>query len=840
MKTLRYIAFALMIVASIMPTAAQKRNINLTIAVKGPNGSVVNGAAVVLKQTDYSLSYGSISLNEQGTASLKVYAGNHSLEASARGYDTVRETFNITADTTVEVTLAEQTLTPYSLTTSIVHNPINGLNDLSFTWNQEPPVFWDDFESYQPFAVKWENWTGIDGDGLTAAALVGTYLNRGVMQYAQIINPLVVQPAWWYDYPILRPYSGKQYVGFTRTESGAQNDDWLITPVITPGNENIFSFMAKAADAFKEKFQVYVTTVLNNPQKKDFKQINVGNYETVDHKGWVNKKYDLSAYAGQQVRLAIRYISEANNGGAFMLMVDDVYVGQDKSYNAPKRARRVVTKSAGNPNESFNVFFNDALAGTTEDYEWQFTNLEAGTYKLGVQAVYPASATAIVDTVITISSTVARLEANITTNNGKSVNREWISITDEASGEQYEAQILSGKAVFPSIMKGSYLLGITIPNYETYSQQLDIESDMTLNIELKEKIINPYNVTVDSKVTGNNANQVTVKWNQNISFTDDFEAYDDFATSKFGNWRTYDLDQHVCYPIGLGSSSNIVTFPGASTPSAPRPVPPMIFNPWHTQPAMMPTDPAVMAPSGDKTVIFFSPQMNGANKWLISPEITIRDNFVCRFAAKAYAEYPESMSVCVFTDGAQNPLTDSWDDVSYINPVSYGAWTLYETDLNQYAGQKVRIGIHYTSFDAFFAQIDNFYVGNLDDEGTTVDVGDVKQYNVTLDNTEVGPTTEPLIVLNDVKAGEHTVAIQAQYASGMSQYTTHSFKIDLVGDINGDKIVDVSDVTILINVVLGKTAGYRPAVISRCDLNGDDTVDTTDLNIILNIILGKV
>ncbi|MCQ2287715.1 MAG: choice-of-anchor J domain-containing protein [Muribaculaceae bacterium] len=840
MKTLRYLAVTIMVVAAIVPAVAQKRNINLTIAVKGPNGGPVNGAAVVLKQTDYALSYGNIALNEQGVASLKVYAGNHSLEASARGYDSARKDFNVVADTTVELTLAEQTLTPYSLSTSIAHNPITGLNDLTFTWNQEPPVFWDDFESYDPFAVKWGQWSGIDGDGLNAAALVGSYLNRGGMQYAQIINPLVVQPAWWYDYPILRPYSGKQYVGFTRTESGAQNDDWLITPVITPGNQNIFSFMAKAADVYKEKFQVYVTTVLDNPQKKDFKQLNPGNYETADYKGWVNKKYDLTAYAGKQVRLAIRYISEANNGGAFMLMVDDVYVGQDKSYSAPKRARRVTPQSAGNPNESFNVYLNDALVGTTEDYEWQFNDLEAGTYKLGVQAVYPASTTEVVDTVITISNAAARLEAAITTNNGKNVNGEWISITDEASGEQYEAEIIRGKAVFPSVMKGSYLLGVTIPNYETYSQQLNIDGDMTLNIELKEKIINPYNVTVDSKVTGANANQVTVKWNQNISFTDDFEAYDDFATGRFGNWRTYDMDQHPCYPIGLGSASNIVTFPGASTPGAPCPVPPMIFNPWHTKPAMMPTDPAVMAPSGDKTVIFFSPQNNGANKWLVSPEITIRDNFVCRFAAKAYAEYPESMSVCVFKDGAQNPVTDSWDDVSYINPVSYGVWTLYETDLSAYAGQKVRIGIHYTSFDAFFSQIDNFYVGNLDDEGTTVDVGDVKQYNVKFDNAEVGATTEPAIVLNDVKAGQHTVAIQAQYESGMSQYTTHSFKIDLVGDVNGDKVVDVSDITVLLNVILGKTSGYRPATIGLCDLNGDSTVDTTDLNILVNIILGKV
>ena len=63
-------------------------------------------------------------------------------------------------------------------------------------------------------------WTGIDADLEAAAPLVGSYPNRGVMQYAQIINPLTVTPTWWYDYPILRPYSGQQYVGFTRTNSG--------------------------------------------------------------------------------------------------------------------------------------------------------------------------------------------------------------------------------------------------------------------------------------------------------------------------------------------------------------------------------------------------------------------------------------------------------------------------------------------------------------------------------------------------------------------------------------------------------------------------------------------
>ena len=73
---------------------------------------------------------------------------------------------------------------------------------------------------------------------------------------------------------------------------------------------------------------VYVTTKTDNPTQQDFVRLDQGNYETADYTGWRRCSYDLSAYAGQQVKLAIRYISDYNRYGSFMLMVDDVYVGQ--------------------------------------------------------------------------------------------------------------------------------------------------------------------------------------------------------------------------------------------------------------------------------------------------------------------------------------------------------------------------------------------------------------------------------------------------------------------------------------------------------------------------------
>lgn len=54
-----------------------------------------------------------------------------------------------------------------------------------------------------------------------------------------------------------------------------------------------------------------------------------------------------------------------------------------------------------------------------------------------------------------------------------------------------------------------------------------------------------------------------------------------------------------------------------------------------------------------------------------------------------------------------------------------------------------------------------------------------------------------------------------------------------LGDINGDNTVDVSDVNIVINSILGKNDQ------NNTDVNEDNVTDVSDLNIIISIILGK-
>ena len=57
------------------------------------------------------------------------------------------------------------------------------------------------------------------------------------------------------------------------------------------------------------------------------------------------------------------------------------------------------------------------------------------------------------------------------------------------------------------------------------------------------------------------------------------------------------------------------------------------------------------------------------------------------------------------------------------------------------------------------------------------------------------------------------------------------------GDVNGDGKVDVSDVNIIINIMLGKDDGS--AYNGRQYLTDDDRVDVSDVNAVINIMLGK-
>lgn len=74
--------------------------------------------------------------------------------------------------------------------------------------------------------------------------------------------------------------------------------------------------------------------------------------------------------------------------------------------------------------------------------------------------------------------------------------------------------------------------------------------------------------------------------------------------------------------------------------------------------------------------------------------------------------------------------------------------------------------------------------------------------------------------------------------SGLRHMVFSNSKIDsaLRGDVNGDGVVDVSDINVLINIILGvdDAANYG----GRANVTGGESVDVSDINMVASIIIG--
>ena len=112
---------------------------------------------------------------------------------------------------------------------------------------------------------------------------------------------------------------------------------------------------------------------------------------------------------------------------------------------------------------------------------------------------------------------------------------------------------------------------------------------------------------------------------------------------------------------------------------------------------------------------------------------------------------------------------------------------------------------------------------------------------------EAGDEDEPYIYFFGEDMGENCVSFYTNsgYGACSSFLPTVAFAYDpdyvptyLRGDVNGDGTVDVSDVNIIINIMLGSDSADN--YDGRAYLTeGDTTVDVSDVNTIINIMLGK-
>jgi len=210
-------------------------------------------------------------------------------------------------------------------------------DDVQLTWDGFATLgFEDDFESYDDFVIEFMPWTNVDVDGSTTYGMTGIdWPNAYIEQSFIIFNPAQTTP------PVddIIPHSGDKLAAcFAST--APPNDDWLITPLVGIGSGFNVSFWAKSytADYGLERFRVGVSTTGLDPA--DFTIISEGDYVEAPVDDWTEFSYDLAAYDGQNIYVAIQCVSN----DAFILLIDDFYIGASKSATVYNIAKPVVAK----------------------------------------------------------------------------------------------------------------------------------------------------------------------------------------------------------------------------------------------------------------------------------------------------------------------------------------------------------------------------------------------------------------------------------------------------------------------------------------------------------------
>lgn len=190
--------------------------------------------------------------------------------------------------------------------------------------NAQTVLFQDSFEDYTDFAIaNVGNWTLLDVDNSPSGGFQGITFPNGTNtnKAFQVFNSTTTTP-------VLTPTTTSNWTARTGQKamasfylnSGASNNDWLISPQvqITAGAGASLSFWAKSCDATygAEKFTVLVSTT--GKDVANFTAISPV-ITTASDITWKEYTYNLNTYAGQQIYVAIQCTSTDQFGFA----VDD-------------------------------------------------------------------------------------------------------------------------------------------------------------------------------------------------------------------------------------------------------------------------------------------------------------------------------------------------------------------------------------------------------------------------------------------------------------------------------------------------------------------------------------
>lgn len=208
----------------------------------------------------------------------------------------------------------------------------------AFSLNAQVTIWEEGFESFDDFFIGVPNgdfngWTSIDNDGdATYGSATYDFENEGYTGTAIIFNPTGALDGGGVDatgtaWDVRSGTRGLYMVASQGDVSGTPlNDDYIITPQIdlAGATGSSVTFYAKSVtDAFGlERFEVLLSTT--GTAEGDF-TVDLGGGELQAPLDYTEYTYDLSAYDGEQIYIAIHYVAQ----DSFVLQMDDFEVSAD-------------------------------------------------------------------------------------------------------------------------------------------------------------------------------------------------------------------------------------------------------------------------------------------------------------------------------------------------------------------------------------------------------------------------------------------------------------------------------------------------------------------------------
>jgi immune inhibitor InhA-like protein/carboxypeptidase family protein/type IX secretion system substrate protein len=232
--------------------------------------------------------------------------------------------------------------------------------------------------------------------------------------------------------------------------------------------------------------------------------------------GWVMAEFDLSIYDGEDVMFRFHFGSDSSvvyPGWD----IDDVRIGEpdersisltlasDIGQNTVRDLREMIGyaifRGFADDEDNFEDWdlIADTIQDTTyEDVTWQNIT-EPGTYEYCIRSMYTGgvfSGPAFTNEIG--FDMYAPVTINVTADSGDPVDGAAVVFTSNDGEHVYEAVVSGGIVNWAEVWKTAYSLTIELEGYENYSQEdIYVTDAVTLNVELLELVGPPANLAVD-------------------------------------------------------------------------------------------------------------------------------------------------------------------------------------------------------------------------------------------------------------------------------------------------------------------------------------------------------